>query len=75
MQICLTRKQYDPTQYLTTLEPPEEVCIINNIQKRGTTFPILIRNLQTKIDSNALMDTGATRSCMNYSTGYKLGKD
>ena len=62
-------------QYLTTLEPSEEVCIVNNIQKRGTTFPIIIKNLLTKIDSNALMDTGATRSCMNYSTAYKLGKD
>ena len=58
-----------------TLEPPEEVCMVNNVQKRGTTFPISIKNLQTKIDSNALMDTGATRSCMNYSTAYKLGKD
>ena len=61
--------------YLMTLEPPEEVCVINNIQKRGTTFPISIRNLQKTIDSNALMDTGATRSCMNYSTAYRLGKD
>ena len=60
--------------YLTILEPPEEVCIVNNIQKRGTTFPISIRNLQMKIDSNALMDTGATRSCMNYSTAHKLGR-
>ena len=61
--------------YLTMLEPPEEVCMINNIQKRGTTFPVSIRNLQKTIDSNALMDTGATRSCMNYSTAYRLGKD
>ena len=28
-----------------------------------------------RIDSNALMDTGATRSCMNYSTAYKLGRN
>ena len=49
--------------------------MVNNIQKRGTTFPILIQNLQTQIDSNALMDTGATRSCMNYNTTYRLGKD
>ena len=28
-----------------------------------------------RIDSNALMDTGATKSCMNYNTAYKLGKD
>ena len=51
------------------------MCIINNIQKRGTTFPVLIQNKQTRIDSNALMDTGATRSCMNYSTAYKVGKN
>ena len=57
------------------LEPPEEVCVINNVQKRGTTFPISIRSQQIKIDSNALLDTGATRSCMNYSTTYKLGKN
>ena len=49
--------------------------MVNNIQKRGTTFPISIRNLQIKIDNNALMDTGATTSCMNYSTAYMLGKD
>ena len=48
--------------------------MVNNIQKRGTTFPILIR-LQTKIDCNALMDTGMTRSCMNYTTAFKLGRD
>ena len=62
-------------QYLTTLEPPEEVCVINNIQKRGTTFLICIRKPQKSIDSNALMDTGATRSCTNYNTAYRLGKD
>ena len=62
-------------QYLKTLEPPEEVCIINDMQKRGTTFPVSIESRNTKIDSNALMDTGATRSCMNYSTAYKLGKN
>ena len=41
----------------------------------NTTFPVSIRNLQRTIDSNALMDTGATRSCMKYSTAYRLGKD
>ena len=61
-------------QYLKSLEPPEEVCMINNVQKRGTTFPISIQNKQIRIDSDALMDTGATRSCMNYSTAYKMGK-
>ena len=61
-------------QYLTTFEPPEEVCVINNVQKRGTTFPVSIKNAQKSIDSNVLMDTGATRSCMNYNTAYRLGK-
>ena len=45
------------------------------MQKRGTTFPVSIESRNTKIDSNALMDTGDTRSCMNYSTAYKLGKN
>ena len=49
--------------------------MINNIQKRGTTFPVSIQSKQIRIDSNALMDTGATRSCMNYSTAYKMGKN
>ena len=49
--------------------------MINDIQKRGTTFPVSIQNKQTRIDSNALMDTGATRSCMNYSMAYKLGRN
>ena len=62
-------------QYLKTLEPLEEVCIINDIQKRGTTFPVSIKSRNTKIDSNALMGTGATRSCMNYNTAYKLGNN
>ena len=38
-------------------------------------FPVSIQNKQTRIDSNALMDTGATRSCINYSTAYKMGKN
>ena len=49
--------------------------MINNIQNRGTTFPVSIQNTQARIDSNALMDTGATRSCMNYSTACKLGRN
>ena len=49
--------------------------MINNIQKRGTTFPVSIQNKHIHIDSNTLMDTGATRSCMNYSMAYKMGKN
>ena len=47
----------------------EEVCYINNdVQKRVTSFPIFFftdsKDPETIWDS--LMDTGATRSCMNY---------
>ena len=35
----------------------------------GTTFPVAI-NLQVNI--NALYDTGATRSCMNYDTFFQF---
>ena len=38
----------------------------------GTTFPVTI-NLQVEV--NALYDTGATRSCMNYDTFFNLGLD
>ena len=38
----------------------------------GTTFPVAI-NLQVNI--NALYDTGATKSCMNYDTFFSLGLD
>ena len=48
---------------------------MNNVQKRGTTFPISVKNQRMKINSNALLDTGATRSCINYNTAYKLGKN
>ena len=38
----------------------------------GTTFPATISS-QVKV--NALYDTGATRSCMNYDTFFNLGLD
>ena len=38
----------------------------------GTMFPVTI-NSQVKV--NALYDTGATRSCMNYDTFFNLGLD
>ena len=49
--------------------------MINNVQKRGTTFPVSIKNAQKSIDGSVLMDTAATRSCMNYNTAYRLGKE
>ena len=57
------------------LELPEEVYIVNNTQKRGTTFPILIKLSKQNVKTNALLDTGATRSCMNYSTAHELERD
>ena len=53
----------------------EEICFINNdVQKRGTLFPIFFpesKDPETVWDS--LMDSGATRSCMNYDTFIKIG--
>ena len=46
----------------------------NDVQKRGTSFPIFFpdsKGPETIWDS--LRDTGATRSCMKYSTLRKLG--
>ena len=75
MQVGLTRKTVLPAQYLTTLEPPEEICVINDVQRRGTTFPASIKTTHKSVEANILMDTGATRSCMNFNTAYKLGKE
>ena len=38
----------------------------------GTTFPVTINS---QMEVNTLYDTGATRSCMNYDTFFKLGLD
>ena len=38
----------------------------------GTTFPVTINS---QVEVNALYDTGATRSCMNYDTFFNLGLD
>ena len=57
------------------MEPPEEICVINNMQKRGTTFPASIKITHKSVEASVLVDTGATRSCMNYNTAYKLGKE
>ena len=53
-------------------DPHEEICVVNEFQKRGTTFPIKIDNQSSKEQLFALMDTGAVRSCINYSTFEKL---
>ena len=53
-------------------DPHKEICVVNEFQKRGTTFPIEIDNQSMKEQIFALMDTGAVRSCINYSTFEKL---
>ena len=47
--------------------------MINASQRRGTTFPIMIRSDTNTISLDALLDTGAIRSCINYTTFNKLG--
>ena len=59
---------------MVTTEPDKDVCVIDEFQRRGTTFPI---NIVTQGDSNqhfALVDTGALRSCINYNMFAKLGR-
>ena len=66
---------YLPEEYLQVVAEQEEICyMINDVQKRGTSFPIFFpdrKDPETIWDS--LMDMGATRSCMNYSMFMKLG--
>ena len=45
---------------------------MDGLQRRGTTFPINIDVKVRKQQFFALMDTGAIRSCINYSTFSKL---
>ena len=46
-----------------------------HIQKKGTTFPISIRGIKEHHECDALLDMGATKSCINYTTAIKLGKE
>ena len=52
----------------------EEICYINNdVQKKGTLFPIFFP--ESKDPENvwdSLIDSGATRSCMKYDTFIKI---
>ena len=53
-------------------DPHEEICVVNEFQQRGTTFPIEIDHHKNKEQVFALMDTGAVQSCINYATFEKL---
>ena len=46
---------------------------MNTFQSKGTTFPITVKTDKTYKELDALMDTGATKSCMNYDTFTQLG--
>ena len=68
-------KGYLPEEYLQVIAEQEEICYINNdVQKRGTSFPIFFpesKDPETMWDS--LIDSGATRNCMNYDMFIKIG--
>ena len=68
-------KGYLPEEYLQVIAEQEEICYINNdVQKRGTSFTIFFpesKDPETMWDS--LIDSGATRSCMNYDMFIKIG--
>ena len=50
----------------------KKFCIVDEFQRRGTTFPLHIETRQKSSQFFALMDTGAMRSCINYNTFRKL---
>ena len=45
---------------------------MDEFQRWGMTFPLNIEARNRKLQLFALMDTGAIRSCINYSTFCKL---
>ena len=58
--------------YLVSIELEEEICVINEYQRRGTTFPVAIKTNGNYEHTFALMDTGASRSCINYTMFLKI---
>ena len=68
--------QYDPDAYYNTVQtsaPRQIDCFTIALGKKtGTTFPITFNNNQ---NYNALYDTGASASLINYSAYVSLGKD
>ena len=50
----------------------EEICVIDEFQRRGTTFPLNVATPKENAQYFTLMDTGAYRSCVNYNTFKKL---
>ena len=46
--------------------------MINEYQRWGTTFPVVIKTNGNYEHTFAVMDTGASRSCINYTTFLKI---
>ena len=55
-------------------EPNEEICVVDEYQKRGTSFPVTVRTNGHFEHCFALMDTGASRSCISYRMFLKINK-
>ena len=53
-------------------EPDEELCVVNEYQRRGTSFPVAVRTNGHFEHCFALMDTGASRSCISYNMFLKI---
>ena len=69
-------KGYLPQDYLQIIVEQEKVCYINSdMQKKDTSFPIFFPDSKDpEIVWDSLMDTGATRSCMNYNMYFETRK-
>ena len=65
---------YELDDYFISNELPEEICIVDEFQRRGTTFPLNIETRHKTSQFFALMDTGAMRGCINYNTFHKLNE-
>ena len=63
---------YKPENYFTSNQLAEEICIVDEFQRRGTTFILNIEIKDKKSHFFALMDTGAICSCINYNPFGKL---
>ena len=48
--------------------------MVNEYQRRGTSFPVAVRTNEHFEHCFALMDTGASRSCINYNMFLKIKK-
>ena len=64
----------NPENYFLSTEPNEEICVVDEYQKRGTSFPVAVRTNGHFEHCFALMDTGASRSCISYKMFLKIKK-